>query len=158
MSETWRVVRALPTDLTRIHGIAVQSFESVWSREAFAEELASAESALWVARDGAGVLRGYLVIRRLVDEAHLLSLAVEPASRRRGAATALLEAALAAEREAGARLAALEVRPSNADALAFYARHGFRAVGRRRRYYPDGEDALLLGLALATQRAAGGGR
>lgn len=158
MSKAWRVERARPADLSRIHAIAAQSFEAVWSLAAFEEELRSAESALWVARDAAGALRGYLVVRRLLDEAHLLSLAVEPASRRRGAATALLEAALAAERAAGARLAALEVRPGNAAALAFYARHGFRTVGRRRRYYPDGEDALLLGLGLAAPRAAGGGR
>jgi ribosomal-protein-alanine N-acetyltransferase len=158
VSEAWRVERASPADLSRIHGIAAQSFDAPWSEAAFAEEFRSAESVLWVARDAAHEVRGYLVGRRMLDEVHVLSLGVETSWRRRGAATALLVTALEAERKAGARLVALEVRAGNAPALAFYARHGFRAVGRRRRYYPDGEDAILLGTALETPRAAGGRR
>ena len=98
-----------------------------------------------VARDAADAVVGYLAARRAADELHVLSLGVDPAHRRAGVASALLEAALAeAEAAAGARLAHLEVREGNAEAFAFYERFGFRAVGRRRRYYPDGEDALLL--------------
>jgi ribosomal-protein-alanine N-acetyltransferase len=94
----------------------------------------------------------------MLDEVHLLSLAVEREVRRRGMARALLAAALAAERSRGARLAHLEVRAGNGEALAFYASAGFRAVGRRRRYYPDGEDALLLAAPLVEPRRAGGAR
>jgi ribosomal-protein-alanine N-acetyltransferase len=148
VSEAWRVERGLPGELARIHGIAASSFEAPWSEAAFAEEFGVPGAALWVARDGSGALRGYLAARRVLDEVHVLSLAVEPAFRRRGAASALLLAVLGAERAQGARLAGLEVRAGNAAALAFYSRHGFRQVGRRRRYYPGGEDAVLLGLAL----------
>jgi [ribosomal protein S18]-alanine N-acetyltransferase len=154
----FRVERAQPAQLPRIHAIAVQSFDSPWSEGAFAEEFASPEAAVWVARDGAGELQGYLVAHRALDEVHVLSLAVEPGARRRGAASALLAEALAAERARGARIAHLEVRASNPEAFAFYARHGFRSVGRRRRYYPDGDDALLLAMALVPVRRAGGER
>lgn len=150
--------RASPDLLSRIQGIAADSFEAPWSEAAFAEEFGVPEASLWVARDAAGEVRGYLSGRRVLDEVHVLSLAVEAAFRRRGAASALLRAALASERASGARLAGLEVRAGNAAALSFYARHGFRPVGRRRRYYPDGEDAVLLGLALERPRAAGARR
>ena len=159
MSEpAFRVERAEPALLPRLHAIAVQSFDSPWSEGAFAEEFGSPDASLWVARDGAGEVRGYLVAQRALDEVHVLSLAVEPATRRRGAASALLAAALAAERARGARIAHLEVRASNPAALAFYAHAGFRSVGRRRRYYPDGDDALLLAAALVPARRAGGER
>jgi ribosomal-protein-alanine N-acetyltransferase len=154
----WRVERAEPAQLARICAIAAVSFDSPWSEGAFAEEFRSPEAALWVSRDAEGEVRGYLVARRALDEVHVLSLAVEPGARRRGAASALLAAALAAERAAGARLAHLEVRASNPEARSFYSRAGFRAVGRRRRYYPDGEDALLLAAVLVEPRRAGGAR
>jgi ribosomal-protein-alanine N-acetyltransferase len=152
------VERAEPSLLSRLHAIAVESFDSPWSEGAFAEEFESPEAAVWVARDAGGEVRGYLVARRAPGEVHVLSLAVEPCARRLGAASALLAAALDAERARGARIAHLEVRASNPEALAFYARSGFRSVGRRRRYYPDGDDALLLATALVPARRAGGER
>jgi ribosomal-protein-alanine N-acetyltransferase len=158
VSEAWRVERAAPGLAARVHEIARGSFEAPWSEGAFDEEFRNPDARIWVARDAAGAVRGYLVAHRVLDEVHLLSLATEPAVRRRGAARALLAAVLGAEREKGARLAHLEVRAGNAEALAFYADAGFRALGRRRGYYPDGEDALLLATALVQPLRAGGAR
>jgi dihydroorotate dehydrogenase electron transfer subunit len=140
----FRVERGGTETLAALCAIAAASFEAPWSEGAFAEEFRAPESAVWVTRDAWGAVRGYLVARRAHDEVHVLSLAVEPAARRRGLATALLRAALGAERARGARFAHLEVRASNPEARSLYARLGFRAVGRRPRYYPSGEDALLL--------------
>ena len=102
-----------------------------------------AEARLWVAKDRARSV-GFLAARRVVDEVHVLSVAVDPAQRRRGVARALLDAVLCDETASGARSALLEVRASNLAACAFYARTGFVAVGRRPRYYANGEDALLM--------------
>jgi ribosomal-protein-alanine N-acetyltransferase len=154
----WRVVRADPSQLDEIHAIATVSFDAPWSPGAFEEEFRSGEAAIWVACDATNSVHGYLVLRRVLDEAHILSLGTAPAERRRGVATALLVHALAVERASGARIAHLEVRAKNPEAIAFYARHGFREMGRRRRYYPDGEDALLLATALVAPRRAGGSR
>ena len=88
-----------------------------------------------------------LVASLAADEVEILNLAVAPALRRSGAATALLDAALTQARSEGARAAWLEVRESNAAARSFYAARGFTARGRRRGYYPRGggrEDALTL--------------
>jgi ribosomal protein S18 acetylase RimI-like enzyme len=59
-------------------------------------------------------------------------------------ARALLDAVLCEETARGAGSALLEVRVSNLVARAFYASTGFVAVGRRPRYYANGEDALLM--------------
>ncbi len=80
----------------------------------------------------------------LVDEGHVLDLAVEPALRGRGIGRLLLDRLLAELTQRGARAHTLEVRPGNLAALAVYRAAGFAVEGRRPRYYPDGDDALLL--------------
>jgi len=59
-------------------------------------------------------------------------------------------------RAARAERADLEVRAGNAAAIALYASEGFVPVGRRRRYYGNGEDALLMSLVLGRSDEAGG--
>ncbi len=77
-----------------------------------------------------------------------LQVAVDPTWRRRGIAGRLVDATLAELWARRARWVALEVRASNAPALRLYGRRGFETRGRRRSYYADGEDALVLGVGL----------
>ena len=102
----------------------------------------------WVAESEAGVV-GLLVARVAADEMEILNLAVEPAWRRRGAASALLQAAIEHGRRAGAARVFREVRQSTQAARQFYERHGFAVAGRRVRYYrqPE-EDALVMSRAV----------
>jgi ribosomal-protein-alanine N-acetyltransferase len=95
-----------------------------------------------------GGLAGYAILRRAADEAELLSLAVAPEARRRGLGRRLIEDGLARVQRDGARVCYLEVRSANEPALALYGSLGFRQVGRRRRYYRDGSDALVMALRL----------
>jgi ribosomal-protein-alanine N-acetyltransferase len=131
------------SDVPEIAALAAASLAQPWPARLFEQELRLAEARLWVAREGSRSI-GYLSARRIADELHVLSIAVDPAHRRRGVARALLEAVLAEESTRGARSALLEVRASNLEARAFYANSGFVAVGRRPRYYANGEDALLM--------------
>jgi ribosomal-protein-alanine N-acetyltransferase len=87
---------------------------------------------------------GFILARIAADEAEVLTLAVAPAARRRGLGAALLEGAMALAAARGAAMAFLEVSTANAAGLALYEAAGFREVGRRRRYYADGSDALVL--------------
>jgi ribosomal-protein-alanine acetyltransferase len=137
-------------DLPEIASLAASSLPQPWPARLFEKELRLAEARLWVARKGARRI-GFLAVRRVADEVHVLSVAVDPAQRRRGVARALLEAALCNEAASGAHAALLEVRVSNHAARAFYASTEFVAVGRRPRYYANGEDALLM------TRSTGGG-
>ncbi|MFP4150133.1 MAG: ribosomal protein S18-alanine N-acetyltransferase, partial [Nitriliruptoraceae bacterium] len=92
----------------------------------------------------APVIVGAALGQVLVDEGHVLDLAVAPAVRGHGLGRRLLTALLDELAARGAVAHTLEVRPSNLAALALYRGSGFVVEGRRRRYYPDGEDALLL--------------
>jgi [ribosomal protein S18]-alanine N-acetyltransferase len=80
-------------------------------------------------------------------EAHIVTIAVDPEWRGRSLGKWLLLALIKEAREGGATMVTLEVRPSNQAALALYRQVGFISVGQRKRYYPNGEDALLLELA-----------
>jgi ribosomal-protein-alanine N-acetyltransferase len=87
---------------------------------------------------------GMLLARVAADEAEILTLAVVPAARRQRRASALLAAAAARAAAAGARAMFLEVAAANTPARSLYAAAGFVEVGRRRRYYANGSDALVL--------------
>ena len=90
-------------------------------------------------------MAAYICLRLLVDEVHIMKLAVAPALRRQGLATFLVKRALAEARRQGGIRALLEVRPSNTAAIGLYTNLGFRKIGARQRYYgPAGEDALVM--------------
>lgn len=114
------------------------------------EELARGWARLWMARDdGDGRALGFLLAWHVADELSLLDVAVAPAERRRGVGRALVEELIAYGRREQARLVLLEVRASNAAALALYRALGFEGGSVRRAYYSDGEDALEMTLVLA---------
>jgi ribosomal-protein-alanine N-acetyltransferase len=88
---------------------------------------------------------GYVVFWVVHDEVHVLNVATALAARRRGIGRALMEAAEEEGRRRGARLSTLEVRRSNAAAIALYAAMEYRQVGVRQNYYAEErEDALVM--------------
>lgn len=119
-----------------------------------AEARRSRDGVVLVARDTQERIVGMASVRLMVDEAHVIRLAVDEAARRRGIGRALLDGLVTWARERGAGAVLLEVRDGNVAARTFYAAAGFVAEGRRPRYYPDGEDALLWRLTLRTGAAA----
>jgi ribosomal-protein-alanine N-acetyltransferase len=92
---------------------------------------------------------GYIIVWVVHDELHVLNVATAAEARRRGVGRALMEEAHALGRSRACRLATLEVRRSNAAAIALYGALGYRQVGVRPRYYAEeNEDALLMSLDL----------
>ncbi|HKE10309.1 MAG TPA: ribosomal protein S18-alanine N-acetyltransferase [Myxococcota bacterium] len=146
----FRVCRARPEDAAQIASIAARSLREPWSAQAYGDELSRGHARAWVVREAAAgpTILGYVLAHRIADELHVLSVAVDPPSRRRGTGRALLREALRVEAQAGARTAWLEVRAGSAAARGLYEGLGFRSARVRKRYYTDGEDALVMTLAL----------
>ena len=142
------------TDLDAVHRLELASSPDPWSRDLLAAELPSADGhgapndriwlvAVEVVDRGAAVV-GFGGVLQVIDEAHVMNLAVDPARRRLGVASRLLAALLLAIGDRGAVSVTLEVRASNVGAIELYRRFGFEVAGRRPRYYPDGEDAEIM--------------
>ena len=118
-------------------------------REAWGEDAISLQLSLPGAFGLIDSRGGMLLGRVAADQAEVLTLAVAPAARRQGIATDLLRAAKEHAGTCGARVMFLEVATGNVAALALYQRERLIEVGRRRRYYADGSDALVLRADLA---------
>ena len=132
-------------DLDEVAMIESVSFTAPWPTSAYATELTTNRLARYLGARIDGTLVGFGGIWLMVDEAHVTTMAVLPASRRSGVATLLLLELLQEARRGGARVATLDVRVSNSDAQRLYRAFGFVEVGRRIRYYDDnGEDALVM--------------
>lgn len=134
-----------PADLSALHKTCFET-PRPWSATEFDEILTSANTFLIA--DG----RGFALLRRAGPEAELLTLAVDPAARRQGLATRLMQKVHATAEAHGADTAFLEVAADNHAARALYASLGYQEAGRRKRYYrrPDGHwlDGLVLTCAL----------
>jgi len=122
-----------------------------WSRANFVDSLASGYQA-WLLRDQTGELLGYFLLMAIVDEAHLLNVAVAASQQGRGLGRFLLNQAVACARGLGMESVLLEVRPSNTRALEIYERYGFARIGLRKAYYPAAnqqrEDAIVMRFGL----------
>ena len=126
-------------------GIGREDPRSVRERS-LREELVRTWSRLRAARDESGLLVGYTLFWHVVDEIHLLNVAVAVSARRKGLGRSLLLDLVAYARANAVVRILLEVRASNTGALALYESLGFTRFNVRARYYSDGEDALELQL------------
>lgn len=138
---------ARPADLPRLTALQAASFELPWTAHALAATLA-AEGVLALVAEVEGGVDGFVVVRVAAGEAEILTLAVDPARRRKGLGERLAAAALDAGRVAGAETMFLEVATDNPGAIALYGKLGFVEAGRRPAYYARREgprvDALIL--------------
>ena len=139
-----KIVQMEARHVLQIAEIEKLCFSDPWSESSISSELSNRLSFWLVAEDGDAVL-GYVGSQSVLGESDMMNLAVRPDCRRRGIGEALVLALWEAMRERGNRCLSLEVRVSNAPAIALYQKLGFSQVGRRPNYYRDPkEDAWIL--------------
>lgn len=144
-----RYRRMTAAELDAVVAIEDTIYPHPWTRGNFADSIAAGYHC-WVVECG-GEMTGYTVVAVAAGEAHLLNLSVAAPWQRRGIGREVLNFVLKLARDYGAKKIFLEVRPSNAAALALYAAGGFSEIAVRRGYYPAGEgreDAIVLQLEL----------
>ena len=134
--------------LPQIQKIEQHSFSMPWTEAMLRMQLAP-DSHVFLTAETEGIVVGYVGLMYVLDEGYVSNVAVHPDWRRRGAADALLTALEARARKLLLSFLTLEVRESNAPAIALYEKHGYRAVGKRKNYYEKPtEDAILMTLKL----------
>ena len=134
-----------PAHVAQVAALERLCFSDPWSENSVASELEN-ELSLWlVAEEGETVL-GYVGSQTVLDETDMMNVAVHPDHRRRGVAAALITELVSRLKMRGSRCLKLEVRASNAPAIALYETLGFTQLGLRKNYYRNPkEDALILG-------------
>ncbi len=151
--EAHTVIRLLQhEDLMHVSDIERRSYDFPWSHGVFRDCLLAGYQCIVLERDGD--VAGYAILSVAAGEAHILNLCVEPALRSHGYGERLLDDILFRARTSSVREIFLEVRPSNANALALYKKKGFYQVANRPAYYQadDGrEDAAVLAKKLIVE-------
>ena len=141
--EPLEIRRLTYADLPQVIAIERRAFPTAWSLAMFVLELSKPSGICLAALQG-GRIVGYLVCSRYDTVWHVMNIAVDDRLLRRGIASALLGRLFEQADRPGEQYT-LEVRESNAAAMALYQRFGFRHAGMRRGYYHDNqEDAVIM--------------
>ncbi|MBU0691933.1 ribosomal protein S18-alanine N-acetyltransferase [bacterium] len=147
-------IKPLTADhLHEVVKIEKASFSDPWPESAFRNLMIQTRNN-WAILIG-GDVAGYLVTQWVLDEIHILNLAVSERFRRRGLAAALMSFLIKSGQKKKSRDMYLEVRASNDAARALYAKFGFSPLGMRKSYYADGEDAMVLHKRIPRSREKG---
>lgn len=138
--------RPLPDDLDGIIEVENMSYTNPWTDSMLKSSLIDPKSLNFVTVDQPGnKIVGFILNLLIVDELHVLNIAVIPAYRRSGIGNSLMETSIKTAEQLGVNTFFLEVRRSNISALTLYIKHGFSVIGVRRGYYSDNrEDALVM--------------
>jgi ribosomal-protein-alanine N-acetyltransferase len=137
-------------DIDAVVAIEREAFTTPWQPDTFLGLLERQGVELLVLVDAAEGIIGYAVLWCILDQGELANIAVTPGRRGQGLGTRLLRHVMDVARQRGVEKLFLEVRASNAPALAMYAAFGFDQVGRRRAYYDHPkEDALVMRATLS---------
>ena len=119
-------------------------FSDPWSERSIASELDN-KLAFWLVATEGEQVTGYIGSQTVMDETDMMNVAVHPDFRRQGIAEVLVSTLVEKLKEMRSHCLTLEVRASNAPAIALYEKLGFAEIGRRKNYYRNPrEDALIL--------------
>jgi len=131
------------SDLDAIMAIENASFAAPWSRSMFVEEMANRAAKVIVFKLG-DILVGYVCFWEVLDEAHLMNIAVHPEYRGRGYGKLIMGQLEALCLRDNLRRIILEVGRRNLPARRLYRKCGFGAVGFRKKYYTEVQDDALI--------------
>ncbi len=138
-----------PEQLSSVLEIDRECLGGLWTLDGYQREIASPNSTLLVlslirASDPKEKILGFGCLWAVLEEAHITILAIKPHYQSRGLGQLLLYSLLQDAVSRSLERVTLEVRSSNQVAISLYQKFGFKIAGRRKNYYQNGEDALIL--------------
>ena len=140
----FRIVDVSAEHIRQIEEIERDCFSRPWTAEQLKSQMRDEQHEFIAAVDGSRAF-GYVGLMYVLDDGYISNVAVHPDARRQGIGDALIDVLAAKAAELELAFLTLEVRESNAPAIALYAKHGFHPVGKRRNYYDaPKEDAVLM--------------
>lgn len=138
------IINAGTEHVEQIEHLEDECFSLPWTRDFILSQLPDGQHLFLAAVSGEQLL-GYVGMMYVLDEGYISNVAVAPDCRRQGIADALINELTRRAERLSLTFMTLEVRESNAPAIALYTKHGFTNVGKRKNYYDlPKEDALLM--------------
>ena len=135
--------RMTQDDVKRIAQIESECFSLPWSESSFEDSLAREDTIFLVCVDEEVV--GYVGMYLSFEEGEITNVAVTPSYRKRGCGNLLIRGIKEEAKARNAECIILEVRVSNAPAIALYQKHGFEQIGIRKNFYEyPTEDAIIM--------------
>lgn len=141
-----------PDDLKACLHLDRRALKGLWTTQQWEQELSDKARLVLGLEGRGGLLLGVASAWLVMDELQIMAVAVDPSHQRCGIGARMLNALLDCAGQLSAAMATLEVASGNAAARRLYARCGFVITGRRRVYYRNGEDALLLQRPIVSSR------
>lgn len=132
-----------PADAEAVALLEAECFSSPWSEQAILDSYS--EGVLFILAEEEGRVIGYAGLQTVLDEGYITNIAVSRDFRGRGIGSSLVEQLKEKARQKSLAFISLEVRHSNAAAVALYEKQGFKTVGKRKNFYTAPlEDALIM--------------
>ncbi|NLY81363.1 MAG: ribosomal protein S18-alanine N-acetyltransferase [Clostridiales bacterium] len=131
-------------DINDVVNIENTCFTIPWSRDTIKREIEINDLATLIVAEENGEVLGYIGIWFILDEGDITNVSVLPGHRRKSIATKLMEAVINLAKSKKINSLTLEVSESNAAAISLYEKFGFEKLGTRKKYYDNGEDAIIM--------------
>ena len=145
MEEKIEIREADISDIDRFLEIEKASFKDPWSREMFLSDLFDRDRRIYLKAVIGDELAGFIGLWFIVDECHIVNIAVRPDFRNRGIAKSLVKRAVMEGEKRNIRNFTLEVRAGNCEAVKLYEDLGFKQAGLRKNYYEkEQEDGIIM--------------
>lgn len=142
------VIPGIPEHAPYMHQIETECFSEAWSEISIKYEIMHKHTICFVAIDDSGIREkvvGHVYMRHVVNEGHIMNLAVKKSHRRHGIGSMLVQSLIDAANERDMLGITLDVRASNRAAIALYETHEFAEEGRRKNYYKQPtEDGIIM--------------
>lgn len=134
-------------DVDEVLNISNLSLKESWSKESLLKEITNPLAKYFLVKDNNEKILGFAGVWIIVDEGHITNVAIHPNFREQGVGTYLMTSLIEGCKTQKCNSITLEVRESNIAALKLYEKLGFKAAGKRKRYYSDNnEDAIIMWL------------
>jgi len=141
--EALEISEMAPADLDEVLAIEQVSFPTPWTRKMFLEEMSNRNARLLVFRRGKAIA-GYICFWEVLDEAHLMNIAVHPRHRSQGYGMSMMQVLENVSVRDGVKRVLLDVARRNVPARSLYKKCGFHSIGFRKKYYTAEEDDAIV--------------
>lgn len=144
MENKYNFRAAVENDIDSIFMIENECFQKPWTREMFTKDIINNEMARYYVIEYKSEIIGYAGYWHILDEAHITNIAVKPKYQNMGIGSLLLKNMLSLFKKYNIKKSTLEVNLCNETAIRLYEHAGFKVKGKRKAYYENGEDALIM--------------